>query len=77
MLGNLENEKQYLFRFFFYKISYKIVRLASSFMSFWAEQQDGGNAKVLGDGAEVLKATALLFHPQMPEDGGSGGIVPR
>ena len=64
MLVNLENQKQYLFRFFFTKSPTKIVCLASSFMSFWAELQDGGNVKVLEDGAEVLKATALLSIPR-------------
>jgi len=44
----------------------QIVCTISSFISFWAELQGGENKKELEDGAGVLKATALLYHPQMP-----------
>ena len=44
----------------------QIVCTISSFISFWAELQGGENKKELEDGAGVLKATALFYHPQMP-----------
>ena len=55
----------------------EIMRTISSFIPFWAELQGGENRKELEDGAEVLKATMLFYHPQMPEVGDSGEVILR
>jgi hypothetical protein len=45
----------------------EIVRLASSFLSFWAELQTEEEEKALEEGAEALKSAAATLTPQVAE----------
>ena len=42
----------------------EIICSASSFISYWAGLQKGGDEKMLEDGASILKQAAPHFHPR-------------
>ena len=50
----------------------EIICSACSFLSYWAGLQKEEDWEQLEEGAEVLKNTALCFHPQ--EHGGLAGV---
>nr|TKW10082.1 hypothetical protein SEVIR_6G096500v2 [Setaria viridis] len=52
----------------------EIICSASSFLTYWAGLQNEADQKLLEEGAEALKKTALQFHPhEAPRD--DGGMV--
>ena len=50
----------------------EIICSACSFLSYWAGLQKEEDWEQLEEGAEILKNTALCFHPQ--EHGGLAGV---
>ena len=71
----MENENKIHFEQKIVRSPTKIICLASSFISYWAELQLEEDKKKLDAGAEALRETALSFHTREAQAEDAGVVL--